>query len=185
VNDQAAAGRAISFGHFHLLPEQRLLLEGDKPVRLGSRAFEILTALVERAGKVVGKDELIARAWPGLSVEEGNLRFQIAGLRRALGDGHDGNRYITAALGRGYSFVAPVAVTEGPSTPAVPAAAEPAHNLPIILTRMVGRTETVAALAKRLPGQRLITIVGPGGVGKTAVALAVAERLIGTYAHGV
>ena len=57
-------GHAISFGPFRLLAAQRLLLEGDKPVRLGSRAFDILTALVERAGEVVGKEELIARAWP-------------------------------------------------------------------------------------------------------------------------
>ena len=80
-------GHAISFGPFRLLAEQRLLLEGDKPVRLGSRAFDILAALVERAGEVVGKEELIARAWPQTFVEESNLKIQVSALRRALGDG--------------------------------------------------------------------------------------------------
>ena len=80
-------GQAISFGPFRLLAAQRLLLEGGQPVRLGSRAFDILTALVERAGEVVGKDELIARAWLQTFVEESNLRIQVHALRRALG-GH-------------------------------------------------------------------------------------------------
>src|SRR5580704_11808027 len=77
---------AISFGPFRLLATQRLLLEGEKPVRLGSRAFDILTALVERSGEVVGKGELIARAWPQTFVEEANLKIQVSALRRALGD---------------------------------------------------------------------------------------------------
>ena len=75
MSDQVATERAISFGPFHLLPEQQLLLEGDRPVRLGSRAFAILIGLVEHAGEVVGKDALMARVWPGIHVEEGNLKF--------------------------------------------------------------------------------------------------------------
>jgi DNA-binding winged helix-turn-helix (wHTH) protein len=101
-------GRAISFGPFRLLTEQRLLLEGDTPVRLGSRAFDILAALVERAGEVVGKEQLIARAWPQTFVEESNLKIQMSALRRALGDGQRGNRYVLTVPGRGYNFVAPV-----------------------------------------------------------------------------
>ena len=91
---------AISFGPFRLVAAQRLLLEGDKPVRLGSRAFDILTALVERAGEVVGKVELIARAWPATYVEEANLKIQVSALRRALGDGQGGNRYVATVVGR-------------------------------------------------------------------------------------
>src|ERR1700684_4210819 len=101
-------GRAISFGPYRLLAAQRLLLEGDKPARLGSRAFDILTALVERAGEVVSKEELIARAWPATYVEETNLKIQVSALRRALGDGQGDNRYIATVVGRGYSFVAPI-----------------------------------------------------------------------------
>src|SRR6266403_1489423 len=101
-------GGAISFGPFRLLTDQRLLLEGDRSVRLGSRAFDILAALVERAGEVVGKDQLIARAWPQTVVEESNLKIQMSALRRALGDGQGGNRYVVTVPGRGYNFVAPV-----------------------------------------------------------------------------
>ena len=79
--------RAISFGSFSLLPSQRLLLEDDQPVRLGSRAFDILTVLAETAGRVVPKEELIARVWPGVFVEESNLKIQVSALRRAVGDG--------------------------------------------------------------------------------------------------
>ena len=92
-------GHAISFGPYRLLAAQRLLLEGDQPVRLGSRAFDILAALIERAGEVVGKEELIARAWPKTYVEEANLKIQVSALRRALGDGQGGHRYVVTVPG--------------------------------------------------------------------------------------
>src|SRR5262249_5869988 len=98
----------ISFGPFRLLAAQRLLLEGGKPVRLGSRAFDILATLVERAGEVVSKEELTARAWPQTFVEESNLRIQIRALRLALGEGQNGHRYLVSVPGRGYNFVASV-----------------------------------------------------------------------------
>ena len=99
---------AISFGPFHILPSQRLLLEGDQPLRLGSRAFDILVVLVERAGELVSKNELRSLVWPGTFVEDGNLKVQVSALRRTLRDGEDGSRYITTVAGRGYRFVAPV-----------------------------------------------------------------------------
>src|SRR5713226_8899789 len=178
-------GQAISFGPFRLFAEQRLLLEGDRPVRLGSRAFDILAALVERPGKVVGKEQLIARAWPQTFVEESNLKIQVSALRRALGDGQGGNRYVITVPGRGYNFVAPLRHEE-PSQAALPPTAAPVatHNLPFAATRMIGREEAAAALVSRLSRQRLVTIVGPGGIGKTTVALAVAERMTTNYEHG-
>ena len=98
---RAASGEpAISFGPFRLVAAPRLLLEGDNPVRLGGRAFDILTALVKRAGAVVSKEELIARAWPAMFVEEANLKIQVSALRRALGDGQGGNRYVATVVGR-------------------------------------------------------------------------------------
>jgi DNA-binding winged helix-turn-helix (wHTH) protein len=120
---------AISFGPFHLLPTQRLLLEADKPIRVGSRALDILIALVERAGEVLGKDELMACAWPNTFVEEGNLKVQVAALRRILGDGRLGQRYVVNVPGRGYVFVAPVIRKES-QRPVLHASAERAGNLP-------------------------------------------------------
>jgi DNA-binding winged helix-turn-helix (wHTH) protein len=102
------ADRAITFGPFRLFPERKLLLEGEQHVRVGSRALDILIALVEQAGTLVRKEGLIARAWPDTFVDAANLRIHIAALRKALGDGQDGNRYLVTDPGRGYRFVAPV-----------------------------------------------------------------------------
>src|ERR1700722_13505181 len=173
---------SISFGPFRLLAAQRLLLEGDKPVRLGGRAFDILTALVERAGEVVSKEELIARTWPATFVEEANLKIQVSALRRALGDGQGDNRYVVNVVGRGYNFVAPIREEEPSPPPIAPAAP---HNLPFATTRMIGREEIVTTLVTQLSHHRLVTVVGPGGIGKTTVGLAVAERMLGAYEHGV
>src|SRR6202011_632348 len=96
------------YGSFRLIPAQRMLLDDGKPLRLGSRALEILMVLVERAGETIRKDELIARTWPDTVVEENALRVHVAALRKTLGDGRAGNRYIANIPGRGYSFVAPV-----------------------------------------------------------------------------
>ena len=100
----------VSFGPFRLLPTQFLLLDGDKAVPLGSRALEILTVLLERPGELVSKQELMARVWPNVFVEPANLTVHMSALRRTLRDGRDGNRFIINVPGRGYSFVASVAV---------------------------------------------------------------------------
>jgi DNA-binding winged helix-turn-helix (wHTH) protein len=103
-----ATPREISFGPFRLLPAQFLLLQGDKPVPLGSRAMQILIVLLERPGELITKQELMARVWPNLFVEPANLAVHISALRRALGDGRDGNRFIINIPGRGYCFVTPI-----------------------------------------------------------------------------
>ena len=182
----ASPERAISFGPFRLVPTQRLLLEDDNPVRVGSRALDILTALVERPGELVGKHELMARVWRGTFVEEGNLKFQVGALRRALGDGRGGRRYIATSAGQGYRFVAPVSVAQAPAAAALPAApTRQNHNLPQQLTRLIGRADAVSRIVARLQRHRLLSIVGPGGIGKTSVAIAVAEASVNTYEHGV
>src|SRR5262245_32102052 len=136
----ASAERVHSFGPFRLLPAQQLLLEGEAPVRLGSRALEILIVLVEHAGDLVSKSELMARVWPNTVVEESNLKVHVAHLRRTLGDGQPGRRFLTTVPGRGYRFVAPVELSD-PSRPPPQqsAAAERAHNLPGAQTRTIGR----------------------------------------------
>jgi DNA-binding winged helix-turn-helix (wHTH) protein len=111
-----AAPTEVSFGSFRLLRTQFLLLEGDKPMAVGSRALEILIVLLERPGELVSKQELMARVWPNVFVEPANLTIHISKLRRTLRDGREGNRFIINIPGRGYSFVAPVSVT-GPVKP--------------------------------------------------------------------
>ena len=101
----------IAFGQFRLLRTQFLLLEGDKSVPLGSRALEILVALLERPGELVTKQELMDRVWPNVFVEPANLTVHISALRRALRDGRDGNRFIINIPGRGYRFVASIHVS--------------------------------------------------------------------------
>src|SRR4051812_29645849 len=114
----AQAKDELSFGPFNLIVNERLLTKGGKPVELGGRALDILTVLVSAPNEVVRKKDLMMRVWPGVTVEEGSLRFHMASLRKALGDGRGGARYITTIAGRGYCFVAPVART-GRSRPDV------------------------------------------------------------------
>jgi predicted ATPase/DNA-binding winged helix-turn-helix (wHTH) protein len=180
-----AANGAIVFGPFQLFPAKQLLLDHGKPVHLGTRALEILACLVERAGDLVSKDELIARAWPNTFVQESNLKVHIAALRRVLSDGQAGNRYVVNVPGRGYRFVAEVSRSEASSQGIAPAAAPGLrHNFPALLTRIIGRDEIVSAITAHISKRRFVTIVGPGGIGKTTVALAVADELISTFKDG-
>jgi predicted ATPase/DNA-binding winged helix-turn-helix (wHTH) protein len=172
----------LQFGPFRLLPQQRVLLHSNTPLRLGSRAREILFALVERAGEIVMKNELIARVWPDTIVEEGTLRVHVNSLRRALGCGKSGVRYVENVTGRGYVFIAPV--TRRGETRA------PEPGTQVLLTRMIGRDAIQSTLASRLAQmrslrQRLLTIVGPGGVGKTTVAANLADHLRTSYPDSV
>jgi DNA-binding winged helix-turn-helix (wHTH) protein len=188
VSDQLrpSVDRAIAFGPFRLFPARQLLLEGEKPLRLGSRALEILKILVEHPGALVSKEDLVAGVWPNTFVEEGNLRVHMAALRRALGDGQAGNRYVATVPGRGYRFVAPISHLGGHHQASVPELLlEPSNNLPVSLTRMVGRDEAVQTLVAQFSERRFITITGPGGIGKTTVALAVAEELSLSCQNGV
>src|SRR6516162_8034533 len=175
----------FSFASFRLHRDKRLLLKGEEPVRLGGRALEILAALVERPGTVVTKEELFARVWPKQFVEEGNLKFHVAALRKALGDGQGENRFIVNIPGRGYCFVAAVESLDRKRPPVGGTGSNPEARLPAPITRIIGRSDTIVALATQLPQHRFITIVGPGGIGKTTVAVAVADMLVATLADGV
>jgi len=161
---------------------------------VGSRSLEILIVLVESAGNVVGKNELVARVWPDVSVEESSLRVHIARLRKALADGRDGARYINTIPGRGYCFVAPVSRAGVPQLePAAPPGSaafattglDRHSRLPDRLARMVGRDATLLDLSKQLLSTRFITIVGPGGLGKTTLAVSIAHALAEQFAGAV
>ena len=180
------ADETYVFGSFQLVPAQRLLLNAGRPLRLGSRALEILITLVECAGETVSKGRLIGRVWPDTAVDEGALRVHVAAVRKALGDGREGNRFIVSNPGRGYSFVAPVTREQWQEAPAPPPnQPAPGGNLPALLTRVLGRDEVIATVVSRCSQHRLLTIVGPGGIGKTTVAIAAAEEMSASFAGGI
>jgi DNA-binding winged helix-turn-helix (wHTH) protein len=106
------------FGPFGYDPAQRLLRDGSRTVQLGSRAMAILEVFLERPGELIDKETIVSRVWPETFVEEVSLRVHISSLRRALGDGTGGRRFLVTVPGRGYQFVAPV-IREQESTPKI------------------------------------------------------------------
>lgn len=166
---------AYVFGSFRLIPSQKTLFDGGTRVPIGGRALELLTALVERRGQLITKKELMARVWPRSVVEEGNLKVNMAALRKVLGEGPQDQRFVATVVGRGYQFVAPVvraAPSEAVSAPPTPT--RTSNNIPAALVRPIGRRATIRDLSQRLSRERMLTVAGPGGIGKTTVALAVA-----------
>jgi DNA-binding winged helix-turn-helix (wHTH) protein len=180
MNNVSSGYLEFSFGPFRLIPEQQILVEDGKPVSVGARGLELLRVLVEHSGKVVSKDELIACVWPDTCVSESNLKVQIASVRRALGEGRRGERYVATVSGRGYRFVAPVK-RQDPFHGQGETAVAPEYNLVPGWIHLPGRDQTGDALIRELPARRFITLVGPGGIGKTTVALALADLLVGGY----
>jgi len=170
----------LRFGPFELNVPERALKKANQVIPLGGRAYDILITLLENAGEVVGKAELIARAWPDVTVEEGSLRVHLSALRKALGDGQFGHKYIASLPGHGYRFIAPV--TRLPTDHDGGNASAGMSNLPPALGRMVGRENVVGEIQGWLQtDQRLITILGAGGSGKTTVALAVGHRALADF----
>jgi DNA-binding winged helix-turn-helix (wHTH) protein len=151
----------IVFGPFEVNVTERTLKKADEAITLGARAFDILIALIDRAGEVVTKNELMAKAWPDVTVEEGSLRVHLSALRKALGDGQFSNRYISNVPGRGYCFVAPVIRRVGKQDKESGFAG--LSNLPPALGRIVGRDNEVREIRTRLRAERLITVLGAGG----------------------
>ena len=173
---------AVSFGPFRLIAAERLIERAGIPLQVGSRALEVLIVLVEHAGEVVSKKDLISRVWPDVTVDESGLRVHVAGLRKALGDGQAGARYVANVAGRGYCFVAPISRASAPNkSPSVDTIiSDEAHNLPARLMRMVGRDDSIRTISEQLLAERFVTILGPGGIGKTTVAVSVGHALLAT-----
>ena len=164
---------AVSFGPYTFHRQQRLVSKAGWPVPLGGRALDILAVLLEAPGHFFSKATLIERVWPNSVVEDSNLRVHIAALRRAL----DGQRWILNHPQRGYCFAAP-------AQDALPTLL-PQHNLAARLSPVCGRDELVGVLARRLAAQRLSTLTGVAGIGKSTLALALAERALPRYREGV
>jgi predicted ATPase/DNA-binding winged helix-turn-helix (wHTH) protein len=167
------ANGTVRFGAYAFHRQQRLLSKAGWPVPLGGRALDILAVLLEAPGQFISKATLIERVWPCSVVEESNLRVHIAALRRAL----DGQRCILNDPQRGYCFIAPV---HGELSSQLPR-----HNLATRLSPVMGRDELLGVLVRSLSGQRLMTLTGCAGVGKSTLALALAERVLPRYRAGV
>ena len=177
-------GDRIRFGPFRLSPSERLLTRNGEPVEIGGRSFDLLVVLTEQPGRVLSKRELLKRVWSDVVVEDGSLRFHMAGLRKLLGEGTDGARYIATQVGVGYAFVAPVerhgaSIRSAQGDEARPGAS--GINLPARLPHLIGRERDAAFLAERIADAPLFTIAGAAGVGKTSLAIEVGHRLAGTF----
>src|SRR6266576_3575493 len=164
------------FGPFELQPDKRRLLRDGASVSLRPRAFDLLAALVDRAGHLVTKDELLDQVWPKMVVEEGALHVQVSALRKVLGADA-----ITTVSGRGYQFTLPVTKGDGEAN----RASRSRHNLPYQLTSFVGREQEIARLKELVATNRLVTLTGTGGAGKTRLAIEVASQLVDAFPDGV
>lgn len=171
---------AIRFGAFTLIPAVRELVRDGAPVRLGGRAFDILLFLAGRPGAVVSKDVLMQAVWPGRAVEENNLTVHMTALRRVLGEAPDGQAMIRTVPGRGYMFVPGAAQAEPVAPPPPDTVAPPGTSV-----RLIGRDQALADLRGLLRASRLVTVVGPGGVGKTSLVLQLAVGLTADFPDSV
>ncbi|MEO6595245.1 MAG: winged helix-turn-helix domain-containing protein, partial [Planctomycetota bacterium] len=151
--------------------ERRVLRDGV-PQALGARAFDLLLVLIELRGQVVSKDELLRRVWPGLVVEENNLTVQMTALRKAIGA-----TAISTVPNRGYQLTATLA-----KLASLPDEAQ--GNLPTATTRLFGRAADLAAVSALLATERMVTLTGAGGIGKSRLSLQAAEAAASTYADG-
>lgn len=186
MTEPMAVAGPLRFGRFELRAHERRLLVDGEPAPLGARAFDLLLALAERAGRLVDKATLMDLVWPGLVVQENNLAAQVSALRKLLGD-----TVIATIPGRGYRFVARI---EAPSSPTAPPAAVPAAvftppplrtNLPAELPALLGRDADLAALGVPVDRHRLVSVVGAGGIGKSLLTQHLLAARRGDYPHGV
>ncbi|MFM0553610.1 winged helix-turn-helix domain-containing protein [Paraburkholderia sediminicola] len=168
--------KSLQFGRFEVTPATRELRLDGIPVHLGDRAFDILLFLVGSNGRIVRKLDLMEAVWPGRIVEENSLEAQISILRRALGPERGCIRTIA---GRGYKFIAPmgVLVHEVPVRGVV--------RLPSSISRLIGRQQSIDSLSSMLLANRLVTLVGPGGIGKTRLAIELARQMAHDFAQNV
>jgi predicted ATPase/DNA-binding winged helix-turn-helix (wHTH) protein len=159
----------LVFGDYRLKNRKRELVGPAGPVALSARAFDLLRALLAAPDALLDKDALFEAAWPGLIVEDNTLQVHMSALRKALGTG-----YIATVHGRGYKYVGP-----RPSAPDAgqPDATEPSGNIDRYRSDCIEREAEASAIARLLEQHRLVSIVGPGGVGKTTLATTVAAAL--------
>ena len=167
---------------------RRELRSDGVPVPIGGRAFEIIGALVESAGALVTKDDLMERVWHGAVVEENTLQVHISAVRKALGARRD---LLRTESGRGYRLMGSwIPRLELRSVEDSPAPIVPVNgrsrltNLPENVSAIVGRAAAVQRLHDLLSAYRIVTLTGPGGIGKTALAIALARKALAGFDDG-
>jgi len=183
----------LRFGRFELQSHERRVLVDGQPAVLGGRAFDLLQALAERPGRLVGKRALMELVWPGLVVQDNNLAAQISALRKLLGD-----HVIATIPGRGYRFVARIESPQAAAQPsaaaaspealnnaAAPAAISLRTNLPVELPGLLGRADELAELGALVDAHRLVSIVGAGGIGKSLLTQHLLQARRRAYPQGV
>ncbi len=178
-------GDIIEFGRFRLHRRDRTLLADGVELELGARAIDVLLALIDAGGAMLSKDELLSRVWPDAVVEENNLHVQIFALRRALGADRDVIRTVPR---HGYRFTGALTAASRSASAAdvAPAPIVPsASNLPIQVGELIGREADLQQVVELQTTYRLLTLTGPGGIGKTSLALSAAWRLVDRYPDGV
>ena len=181
---------SLAFGRFRVLPNRRELLADGKSLNLGGRAYDVLMVLIEAHGTVVSKDALMARVWPDRVVEENALQAQISTLRAVFGPER---ALIRTVAGRGYQFTGEIRSLSAigdesagvDEAAARPRSASSPTNLPEPVSELVGRENEVREILSLVASHRLITLTGPGGIGKTRLTLAAAHRLLPGFADGV
>jgi predicted ATPase/DNA-binding winged helix-turn-helix (wHTH) protein len=184
------APASVAFGRFRVLPHRRELLADGRPIKLGGRAFDVLMALIEARGAVIGKDALMARVWFDRIVEENNLQAQISALRAAFGAER---KLIRTVPRRGYQFTGEIRILQANpderagagEAAAEPQSALPPTNLPEPISELIGRDDELREILSLAAAHRLVTLTGPGGIGKTRLGLEVAHRLPPNFVDGV
>lgn len=164
------------FGPFRFSPSKQLLLRDGMPVRIGARSLDILTLLVRQAGEPVSRSDIEEFVWPNTLVHESSLRVNVAALRRALTGSDPDETFIVSVPTRGYRFVGQVEVVKGDHPASVRQAPVIRKTLPET-SLVIGRSAEIVSIIEALGKERCVTIVGPGGVGKTTVAVAVAYQV--------
>jgi predicted ATPase/DNA-binding winged helix-turn-helix (wHTH) protein len=172
---QGASEECYAFAGFQLYPRQRALTLGAELIAIGSRAFDLLHHLVSHAGTVVSSSALMRSTWPGITVEEANLRVQMSIVRKVLSQCEEAQRAIETVPLQGYCFILPV--RHRPNAIEAEGAERPHRNtLPARLNSIIGREDAIKVIGAGLEAHQLVTITGPGGIGKTTTAIAAADQ---------
>jgi predicted ATPase/DNA-binding winged helix-turn-helix (wHTH) protein len=169
----------IQLGHLRVHLDTREVFSGGQPVRIGSRAFDILEVLIEADGALVSKQDLLKQVWPNTVVAENNLQVHMSTLRKLLGDGPATIRTVPR---RGYRLLRANASGERMDIGAAPVIET---NLPSTVAELIGREEAIDHLVRLLQVERHVTLVGAGGIGKTSLGIAVARRVLERFPDGV